>query len=147
MEVIAANDSNGDSGLSNLLEYCAILYQPENYTYYAVFDAKGKVSEQKETIIPVWYPQSYRELVDNCTSLCYGMMEGCLFKHERYLAYPQFDEMEKRIDQLCLEECMQYFLFYNRLSLRYGQQYFFEKWKDGTTLRVVKRMQQHQKNS
>lgn len=140
LEIIAVNDANGECGLSNLLEYCAILYRPENSDYYVV-------PTENATSIPKYLPQNYQELVDNCTGLCYGIMLGCLSRQEKFLAYPQFDEMEKHIDQLCLEECMQFFLFYNRLSLRYGQQYFFEKWKDGTTLRVVKRMQMLRNNS
>lgn len=143
-QLVSQND-DGECGLDIMLDYCAILYQPENHSFYAVLDEKGNFAERKGMKIPVWLPQNYKELVDNCTGLCYEMMMGCLYGQEKYMNYPRMDEIEKNIHQLCLEECMQFFMFYNRLSLRYGQQYFFEKWEDGTTLRVVKRMQQLRK--
>lgn len=144
---LASQDDDAECGLDNLLDYCTILYQPDNYNYYAVLDENGNYVRRDGIKIPTWLPQTYGEMADHCTELCYGMMLRCLSGQKKYLAYPQFDELEKHIDELCLEECMQFFLFYNRLSLRYGQQYFFDKWKDGTALRVVKRIQQFRKNS
>lgn len=129
-------------------EYCSMLFEPQNYDFYAIFDEKGNVSEKANGIpvpnipVPKYLPDSYESLVRNCTGLICSIMYEFLSGKESYLAYPNFDEMEQRIDQLSLDECMQYFLFYNRLSLRYGQQDFFAKWKDGTALQIVKRMQQ-----
>ena len=126
-----------------LFAYCTMLFEPQNYAFYATFDEKGNVSEIPNSIpIPKYLPDSYESLIRNCTSLICSIMHEFLSGKEAYLAYPNFDEMEQRMDQLSLEECMQYFLYYNRLSLRYGQQRFFAKWKDGTALQIVKRMQQ-----
>jgi len=138
----SANGINECCGLDNVLEYCAILYQPEHCRYYAMLDETGNVSEQTGMNIPGWLPQDYKELVEHCTGVCYRMMLGCLSGQEQYLAYPQLDEMEKHIEHLCMEECMQFFMYYNRLSLRHGQQYFFRKWQEGIALRIVERMQQ-----
>lgn len=146
---ILSNPQNGTSEreYDDLLAYCSILFEPQNYAFYAIFDEKGNVSEITNGIpIPKHLPDSYEALVRNCTSLICSLIYEFLSGKESYLAYPNFDEMEQRIDQLSLEECMQYFLFYNRLSLRYGQQDFFAKWEDGTALQIVKRMQQLRKN-
>lgn len=146
IELVMA-DANQKDSLDIFLACCALLFVPEHSKYYAVIDEKGNVSERTDSIpIPNYLPASYEALFRNCTSLIYSLMMECLRDKSSY-PYPNFDEMEQRIDQLSIEECMQYFLYYNRLSLRYGQQYFFLKWSDGTALRVVKRIQQLQRNT
>lgn len=131
-----------EGGLEILIEYCSYLYMESHCDFYAFFDEAGHVFQQKKKQdIPDYYPQSYDLLVENVIGVCYGMMLGCLEGKREYLDYPSFDEMEKHIDELSLEESMQYFLFYNRLPTRYGHERYFKKWKDGTALKIVRQMQ------
>jgi hypothetical protein len=122
-KIIAIKDANSEREFDNLLEYCAILYEPDNCHFYVEFDEKRNTfMEKNEISVPDYLPADYKLLVENCTGLCYSMMLGML--SEQYLAsYPRFEEMEDedKIEQLCLEECMQFFLYYNRLSLRKRQ--------------------------
>jgi hypothetical protein len=136
--IVASKASDSECEFDNLLEYCAILFEPDNCQFYVEYDEKNKLS------VPDYLPADYKALVNNCTKLCCSMMWEML--SEQYLAHPRLEELEGKLEQLGLEECMQFFLYYIRLSLRHGQQYFFEKWRDGTALRVVRRMQQLRKN-
>ena len=141
-------------------------YDPSNSTVFAWDKPMGKLcgflpgvtdpdicldaflSYSEELLMPNYF-KSYHDFQQNLAELkeqyagpsC-ALMLKCLqtANDSTYLKYPDFDNMDKRIDELNIHECMQYMLFYNRAPLKYGQEFYFTTWKSGKALRVIQRM-------
>lgn len=140
----------------SIIKYCMILFEGEHCSYYAVVDKTNYFQAQNRKVrIPQYLPANYHMLCEVC-SLISGFFFKCcpdvlvcykkddeLVRHkiesEGY-PYPNYEEMKERIEDIDMLECMTFFGYYTRLVTRYGQQGFFEMWKDGTALRVLKRL-------
>ncbi len=111
------------------------------------------LSYSEMLLTPIHF-KSYHDFLQNLAELkeqyigpSYSLMLKCLqtVNDSTYLEYPDFDSMEKRIAKLNMHECMQYMLFYNRAPLKYGQEFYYAKWRSGKALRVIQQMKTLQK--
>ncbi len=133
--------------LDAFLAYSEVLLYDMNADYYAVFDEKGVICENKSPAhIPAYLPQSWPELREEYIGPSYSMLFDCLDEsgREEYLRYPDFDRMNNRIGSLNLYECIQYLGFAFRAALKYGQKYFFSCWQSGKFRRILVRIRELQ---
>lgn len=121
-----------------LLLTCMDLFQPENCGYYACFSPNGALQAEHKRAVPEGFPEDPHVLLRFCTEIYNSM--GKLHLPEAYLKYPNFDEMKARADTLSFEDCAQFLLFWSRANLKYGQEFFYKTWQEGTVLRVLRRM-------
>lgn len=120
-----------------LLLKCMDLFQPVNCGYYARFLPEGMYMELQKGI-PAGFPQNYQQMYELSGEI-YGTM-GKLGLPKECLKYPNFDDLKARADALSFESCGQFLLFWNRANLKYGQEFFFKTWQEGTALRILRRM-------
>ena len=121
-----------------LLLTCMDLFQPQNSGYYARFSPEGQFSVNLAKGIPAGFPQDYQQMHDLSMRIYYGMLS--LQLPEPFLKYPNFEEMKAQADSLPFEGCAQFLMFWCRANMRYGQDFFYKTWQEGTALRVLRRM-------
>ena len=122
-----------------LLLTCMDLFQPQNCGYYARFSPEGEFSVKLAEGIPAGFPQDYQQIYDLSGRIYNGMLS--LQLPEPFLKYPNFEALMSQVDTLSVEGCAQFLLFWSRANLRYGQEFFYKTWQEGTALRVLRRME------
>lgn len=143
---MAMYDENGNEVIvnkANCLEFltrCTALFWPANCLLYVDFDDHDQIIYQRpfRTKISSAFPQNYQELYDFAAH-GYRLMHA-LNLPNRNLEYPDYDALIQNSASLSFEECAQFILYYMRLYLRYGQEAFFEFWKNGDALKIIQRM-------
>ena len=115
---------------------CLDLFQPQNCLLYVQETEQGQLMlrDERPKEIPSHFPQGYH-------AICGLAYEGVqLMGALGQLDVIRLEEAVERAKELSFDECARFFVYYMRLLDRFGQDAFFRFWRDGGTLRVVRRM-------
>lgn len=136
-------NQHAKSDCAAVLRQCERVFDPAHSPIYMEAGEGGhllpRAAEPGE--IPAGFPKNLIE-VRELAGKGYSAMLSLSLPQE-YLTHPDLEAQAARCGELSPEECAQFLLFAFRLTLRFGQEMFFDLWRQGALKTAAARLRQH----